>query len=355
MKYRRWLVISSILAVSSAYHTVAAEFVSPDSGNDAESQDNDGGTTDDLDVGDLPICEDTLRYSFSIPNIDPPSRDSNHYSPPPSTAEKLLLESINALLDDDDAIVARSVVELPNAANLDYILCRDPDDPTVVRWEPRVEGTGTARFALRIGEARNIIIGVPHGRYELYTMTQGVELFEDLAARALIVNGAHRCTNTSHSGTKGQTSVCGKWEFYRDSDLAHVRNSIFQWVHQILADRFYNDWVISIHGKSGSGIHVSNGTTCAISETIPSAMLVSEMEKDAILKTEGIKSCNLFPGVRKITTELCGTSNVQGRYLNGFDSNCKSVTDRFIHIEQPINVRSRYRSRIQSALDAIVP
>jgi hypothetical protein len=355
MKYCRWSVVSSILAVSLAYHTVSAEFVSSDSGIDAESQDNDGGAADDIDVGDFPICEDTLAYSFSIQNIDPPQRDSNNYSPPPPTAEKLLLESINALLDDYDAIAARSIVELPNAANLDYILCRDPDDPTVARWEPRVEGTGTARFALRLGEARNIIIGVPHGRYERYTMTQGVELFENLVARALIVNGAHRCTNTSYGGTKGQTSVCGKWEFYRDSDLAHAKNSIFQWVHEILIDRYYNDWVISIHGKSGSGIHVSNGTTCAIGETTPSAMLVLEMEKDAILRTEGIKSCNLFPGVRKTTGELCGTSNVQGRYLNGYNNNCKTAADRFIHIEQPINIRSRYRPRIQSALEAVVP
>lgn len=355
MKYYYWLVVSGVFSALFAYHAVAAEFLSPDGGTDAESLHDDGGVVDDLDVDDLPICDDTLRHSFSIQNIDPPLRDSNEYSPPPSAARRLIFESINALVDDDDTLAARAIVELPNAANLDYILCRDPDDPSVVRWEPRIEGTGTARFALRLGEAKNILIGIPHGRYERYTMPQGVELFENLAARALIVNGAHRCANTSYGGTKGQTSVCGKWEFYRDSDLAHVKNSIFQWVHEILIDRYYNDWVISIHGKSGSGIHISNGTTCPISESTPSAKLILEMEKDAILRTEGIKSCNLFPGVSKTTVELCGTNNVQGRYLNGYGNNCKTVTDRFIHIEQSINVRSRFRPRIQSVLDSILP
>jgi len=356
MKHCRWLVVSSILVVLLAYHTtVAAESVSPDSGTDAESQDEERSVINDLGVGELAICSDTLRDSFSIRNIDPPLPDSNDYAPPPPATKELLVESINALLDDFDGTAARAIIELPNAANLDYILCRDPDDFTVVRWEPRLEGTGTARFALRLGKSRSIIIGVPHGRFELYTMTQGVELFENLAARALIVNGAHRCTNTSYGSTKGQTAVCGKWEFFRDSDLAHAKNSVYQWVHEILVDRYTSDWVISIHGKSGAGIHVSNGTTCAIGESTPSARLIVEMRKDAILRTEGIKSCNLFPGVRKITSDLCGTSNVQGRYLNGHDSNCKTANDRFIHIEQPINVRSRYRSNIRSALEAIVP
>lgn len=310
-------------------------------------------------IDSIPTCIDSLAHSFSNRNITPPLPNSNGYSTLSSATESLVKKSIDALVDDNDADTARSMIELPNDANLDYILCRDPMDSTVVRWEPRVEAGGTARFALRLSEARRIILGVPHGRSETHTLIQGVELFENLMARALIVSGSHRCANTTYSSCSGRTSVCGNLESFRSSDLAHNDNTIYQWVHEKIADKYSNDWVVSIHGKSGSGTIVSNGTTCSIAESTPAALLVSAIEADADLSNEGIKTCNFYPGAPKTTRELCGTTNVQGRYVNNSVNACAksatSTTHRFIHLEQSSEVRSKLRVNIQSALSDILP
>ncbi|MEK7424275.1 MAG: hypothetical protein AAB131_10595, partial [Actinomycetota bacterium] len=83
----------------------------------------------------LPLCVDTLASSFEVGNIAHPEADSDAYAAPDAAAERLIADSVDALVDND-AATARANVELPNAGNLDFILCKDPDAP-VARWEPR--------------------------------------------------------------------------------------------------------------------------------------------------------------------------------------------------------------------------
>jgi len=310
-------------------------------------------------IEDLPFCEDTLAQSFNISNTDAPGSNSNGYTAPPLSVEELLMVSVDALLYSGDAQAARESVEHGGGSHLDYTLCRDPQDPMVARWEPRLEGMGTARFALRMGTARPAIIGIPHGNYENFVMLQGVELFQNLGLRALIVNGTHRCANEDIVGCSGTTSVCGGQNSYRTSDMAHVDNTIFQWAHEILSARFPSDWVLSIHGKSGSGIHLSNGTQNDTSPDSPVAQFALALEQHEVLEEEHIRSCNDFSGAPGTTSSLCGTTNIQGRMLNYSEEPCTiapaQASDRFIHVEQSSEVRANHRIHVENALSSVLP
>ena len=316
-------------------------------------------TSDCHAIDQLPFCEDTLPQSFNISNIDGPGANSNQYTPPGAQVEDLLIASVDALLYSGDVQAAIESIEQGAGSALDYILCRDPEDHLVARWEPRLEGMGTSRFALRVGAAGGAIIGIPHGQYENHVVVQGVELFKNLGLRALIINGAHRCANDESSPCSGTSSVCGSQGAYRDSDMAHVDKTIFQWAHEIINQRFPNDLVLSIHGKSGSGINLSNGTKEPTSVESPVAQFALALSQGDSLDDEPIRTCNEFPSGPDTTGNLCGTTNIQGRMVNYSQEPCTTgpvqASDRFIHVEQSSEIRANYRASVEYALSTTLP
>ena len=71
-------------------------------------------------------------------------------------------------------------------------------------------------------------------------------------------------------------------------------------------------------------------------------------------------TCNASDDVRA-DQHLCGTTNVQGRVLNGSAQACTepagTASDRFIHLEQNLSIRESETARqsVVEAVGAILP
>jgi len=183
-----------------------------------------------------------------------------------------------------------------------------------------------------------------------------VAIFDGLGARALIAAGTHRCASTASSPCDGTTGVCGgDGEPYRRSDMAHVTASAFQVAHQALADGYPDDWVLNVHGMGGAGISLSDGTTFAADAGSAVALVGTALM--AAFPDEQVTSCNDWPGA-VVDLRLCGTTNTQGRHVNGSPDPCSAASTssagRFVHMEQSLAVRSRQDEVIEALGSALL-
>ena len=127
---------------------------------------------------------------------------------------------------------------------------------------PVTAGWGT--YVLRPAGARDLLIEVPHPLEDSRTRTEGVVLFRSLAAKALLVSGAHRCANAAAANCGGTTIACGQVGPYRESDVAHATLTIFQAAHQALAPCSGESLTLQLHGNSLTtcpDLFISNGST----------------------------------------------------------------------------------------------
>ncbi|MDP7112491.1 MAG: hypothetical protein QGH45_11020, partial [Myxococcota bacterium] len=323
-------------------------------GDDADcSGDDDTADDDDTTPGDafdlLPLCD--VLAELDPDTFDPPGADSGGYSPPPGFVRDGVAASITALLDGqgEDALGA--------VEGTSYELCRGGgDESEVALWRPDEPGTGRALVAWRRGPARPLIVGAPHGSLELVTLEQAVTAFERLQTRALIVSATHRCANAGATDCDGTTPACGdEEEPFRESDMAHVVESVFQAAHETLAAAHPDHWVLSLHGMDLSGISLSDGTTFDSALGTPVAILGAAL-MDAF-PSEWVTSCNAWPGA-VVEERLCGTFNVQGRMVNGSVDPCAANASlsagRFVHVEQSATVRE-FPDLLIGALDDALP
>ena len=298
----------------------------------ADSAPQASGETDSPDetgtpVVSLPSCADG---ALPLTTADFPTALSELYGVPEAAAQDALAASLTAWLDGD---VAQT---LTAAASADYTVCQSG---VLVLWRPELPGP--AAVLLRDGEAAPLILGAPHPLYDTDTLDESVVLFEQTGARALIAAGAHRCTNTAASSCSGTSSVCtGASEAYRVSDMAHVTESFYQIAHRVLADRFASDLVVSVHGMSRDGISLSDGTTEPTAADAPVARLAAALAEALPEQADDITTCNDYPGATW-ETHLCGTTNTQGRLLNGGSCTeaASMASGRFVHLEQSRAVR----------------
>lgn len=220
---------------------------------------------------------------------------------------------------------------------------------------------GQAYFFINPGAKRDIVIEVPHASTsevaETHTDKQGVNMLVGLAARALLLNKAHRCTAPVASVCGGQSAVCNeKYEgpdnVYRSSDVAHTLDNSFHILHTRYSSRSTQTRFVQLHGMQsddGEIMLASDGSTVKGSSRSNS---VSGLFVDALMARVGsalggnarASSCQRdglegFP-------DLCATHNVQGRTTNRSSSalTCQSATEtssnRFLHLEQKLNLRT---------------
>ena len=182
----------------------------------------------------------------------------------------------------------------------------------------------------------NLVIQAPHIKYDTNTGKQAVYCFKNNLAKAILLNGTHRCNHSDFSSCSGTTSACNSgFQSYRISDMAHNTNTVFQKTTEILYTNVPNSVFIQLHGfgKNDSDPYVimSNGTR--ETPTIDYALQIKEalMNEDSSLT---FKLAHLDTD----WTRLIAFTNTQGRFINGSSNPCSTsataTTGRFIHIEQ---------------------
>ena len=317
-----------------------------DAGSDAVA---DAGLGPDADAAVDPVapCEDSIVALLPGVRTAAPGPDSSGFAPPDPQSTGALRTAIQDLLADE------SQAALTAAGAAGYTVCRDGD---AVLLRPVETIAGHAWIALRPSVARSILVGLPHVSFELRTLDEGLLAWTQLNARALVVAGTHRCANPVASGCSGSTGVCGvSSEPYRESDMAHTESSYFHAAHAALLAAAAALVVLSLHGMSGSGISLSDGTTDPVAPT--SLLAATAQELATALPAENITACNAGAGVTQ-EVRLCGTTNTQGRLVNGSVAPCTqtapATADRFLHLEQSLTIRNNAQT-VVDALDAVLP
>lgn len=324
----------------------------PGPGSDEAAQPDGPGVEDATEpVDPIPPCEGGILDQLNLATIKPPTPGSNTYQHPDEVVLERVPASIRWL---HDGYAAKAVVV---AGEGDYEMCRGTgEESDLILWRPDEDGTGRAWFVLRDGPARPLIVETPHPAYDTATLDESVLLFESTGARVLLTAGTHRCASHLLSNCDGTTGVCGFDDNpYRASDAAHSITTVFQAVHVELSEHYADDLVVSVHGMSGAGVSLSDGTKGSIAADSFIARLAAELTTR--FPDEPITSCNSYPGGTQADI-LCGTTNVQGRHLNGSKEPCtlsaKSASGRFIHLEQSKTVRAQPWD-VAAAFDAVLP
>ncbi|MCP4868380.1 MAG: hypothetical protein GY898_06655 [Proteobacteria bacterium] len=324
------------------------------SDDDDSTDDDDSSADDDDDVvdvtGDLPACEGSVLAAFTEDEIQPPGPASDGYLIPSEDTIEAVVASVEALTSGNAALA------LAEVAVVGYELCGGAgDEAGTALWRPVEPGSGRAVIAWRAVEARPLIVGVPHPWFEDGTLDEGVYAFGELDARVLISAGAHRCANTGASPCDGTTGVCGGDDLpYRESDQAHVTETVFGVGHELFADLFEDDVVVSLHGMADEGVSLSDGTDGDVASDSVVATLAAALATE--FPEQLVTTCNDYDGAL-VADRLCGTTNAQGRYVNGSESPCDTAADaaggRFVHLEQSSTMREDGETVMELLIEAV--
>jgi hypothetical protein len=220
---------------------------------------------------------------------------------------------------------------------------------------------GQARVVYAQAFDRDLVIEAPHVPEDHGTDAEAALLFEGLAAKALIVAGAHRCAVTDSSGCRS-SNQCNKVGIPVESDPSHsVRNAVNA-MH--LAFRNGRATILQLHTnfrpELNGDARISNGTRYAIPGTAADAFFqaLQAPEIDA-------RWCN-DPAAPPEPSAFCGESNTQGLASNGASDQCLghpssaggAEQHRFIHLEQNnarMDTVDEWTARVQAALAIAVP
>ena len=280
----------------------------------------------------LPSCEIGQNEVFTEAAMAPPEWHSNSYVVPQEELRSHLSQSIHAALQGDAQSAQQS------AMNAYYHLCAED---SILLWSAP-SGSGGAALALRTHpSALDLIIETPHSFFDLGTLAEGLSVFQNTNARALLSSGTHRCASDISSPCSGQTLVCTLFssERFRISDMAHTDTSFFHAAHLAIADGLPETTILQLHMFLDPGASVSNGKKHDIAADQSSARFAEALTR--ALPDELVTSCNDYGG-GNTEDRTCGTSNTQGRHLNNSEEACEqgasNASGRFIHLEQNISV-----------------
>lgn len=200
----------------------------------------------------------------------------------------------------------------------------------------------------------NLIIQAPHPRNDTNTGDQGIYILKEIGALFFMVAGTHRCNSGNPSSCSGMTTTCDNGsESYRESDMAHIDNSIFHKTTEILFDKVADPYFIQLHGFGKKAddpyLILSNGTTHTPPVDYLSKLGNALVNIDPTLTFE---VAHINTGIR-----LKGTTNTQGRLINGSGAPCTSSSPansgRFLHIEQELTKLRSNATGWQKMADAL--
>jgi hypothetical protein len=210
-------------------------------------------------------------------------------------------------------------------------------------------------IVINTAPSRDVIFEAPHVPFEVGTAEEAIILLSALDGIAALIPGAHRCASKSFDACDGKTPVClatRKDEPYRDSDVSHNTQTLFQVAHVVLAERWKNAVVVSLHGMKDddNGVHtsviISDGTALKGDQAAAYPAMKLRLALASGAEPGAVVSCNLADDKKYEARKLCGSTNVQGRNVNGDPDACRGnvgqATGRFIHMEQDWGVLKPY-------------
>jgi hypothetical protein len=183
----------------------------------------------------------------------------------------------------------------------------------------------------------DLVIESVHPRYDMNTGYQSIRIYQHTEARAFCVSGTHRCNGLSASPCDGTSTICtGSSEPYRYSDHAHVVKATIQITTEAMLDDNPELLVIEPHGFSQQeddpDLIISNGTRFSPSGTDYAVAISDAIQAIDPSLTTKVGHVDLD------WTRLLGTTNTQGRLINGSADPCEdpavTATGQFVHVEQ---------------------
>jgi hypothetical protein len=232
-------------------------------------------------------------------------------------------------------------------------------------------------YVLSINGSRNdkLVMQAPHAIDDDYTGREAAAVFDFANARSIMFAGISRCINPA-PGCSGTTKSCAESGTipYRISDLTHAPVSIFQLATEVLATQAPETVFVQLHGfgSEDADFYVSCGTLNALDKNVPDyAVMVRDWLVNPPSGWNDLPGAT-DPGWDVLITHVDNNStlgardNIQGRFLNEHYQTCPMseeeedddddplvVTNRFLHIEQFMDVRVRpmYYPKIAAALE----
>ncbi len=215
-------------------------------------------------------------------------------------------------------------------------------------------GFGHAYFFINPYAKRNLVVEVPHEPSEIGTGVQGARLFTSLAARALIINKEHRCSDPDATTCSGTTSSCGG--AYRESDVAHHERNTFHLLHRRFNDMDPATRFVQLHGMTGSSTDmavIADSSTSDFDARSVSVAFANALD-GYVPSASAVDSCQEYVG--DPPSDFCATTNLQGRYsndpaLNACTAYTPNTTNRFLSVEQAASLRDDDESDGYSWMD----
>ncbi|MFZ4619341.1 MAG: peptidoglycan DD-metalloendopeptidase family protein [Bacteroidota bacterium] len=229
--------------------------------------------------------------------------------------------------------------------------------PNVVYYLLEKTAAGTnywGMFAYNPSPKRGkLFIQSPHPLYDSNTGQQGIMIFHNNGARAFYVSGTHRCNSTTNTTCDGTTDVCGG--DYKMSDQAHVVNGPLHQATVTMSTVISQMIVIQNHGfgkdTGDPDVIMGNGKT-----TAPTGTDYLDLVRDNLSSIDPTLVFKLAH-VDTDWTTLTGTTNTQGRFINGSVNPCgtspSSANGRFLHIEQALTGLRNSSTNRKKLSDAI--
>lgn len=295
------------------------------------------------------------------------------------------LSYVNTALDyffNGDLYYARYYSQFFNYEIVEYTDTSTPNNHEYYIFKEKSEENnywGTYVFR-KTPERPNLILQAPHVKFDTNTGKQAVYSFLETGAKAVFLNGAHRCNSSAISSCDGKTSVCGTYGKYKISDMTHNINSMFQIMTEKVFNNINNSIFIQLHGfkwlskeakkakQEGEEeeeeeevffddpyVIMSNGTQIAPVSTDYIIEISNALLQEDNSLTFGIVHLGYLEKLRAFT-------NTQGRLINSASNPCnQSVlipSGRFIHIEQAYGkLRSNQQKwqKMSNALKRVFP
>lgn len=264
---------------------------------------------------------------------------------------RLLAEGATPAIQEAFTALKYAVSLYRDAAGTEYLVLEDSDTT-------RNGGS----YVVNLMPARDLIVEAPHGDSDEGTAGQASRMFFELGARALLLNGTHRCASDTKSACSPENSYCGNGA--RVSDAAHNPFAFFTGAHRALRAAHPQALAASIHGMetdSTEAAVISDGTDVARPGSVATRLRDALNTRLAGGPARAF-SCNEETD-RGAFRPLCGTTNAQAKFDNASADACvekpTQASDRFLHVEQSATLRMQHTTSAEpdamtSALGEIV-